>query len=94
MVAQTLYASGNKLFYYTFSKDESKHNYEIDFMISKKNKICPIEVKSSGYKTHASIDAFATKFSSKIGQKYLVYTKDLRKDGDLLCIPIYMTMFL
>lgn len=94
MVAQTLYASGNKLFYYTFPKDESKHNYEIDFMISKKNKICPIEVKSSGYKTHASIDSFATKFSSKIGQKYLVYTKDLRKDGDLLCIPIYMTMFL
>lgn len=94
MVAQTLYASGNKLFYYTFPKDESKHNYEIDFMISKKDKICPIEVKSSGYKTHASIDAFATKFSSKIGQKYLVYTKDLRKDEDLLCIPIYMTMFL
>lgn len=94
MVAQTLYASGNKLFYYTFPKDKSKHNYEIDFMISKKNKICPIEVKSSGYKTHASIDSFATKFSSKIGQKYLVYTKDLRKDGDLLCIPIYMTMFL
>lgn len=94
MVAQTLYASGNKLFYYTFPKDESKHNYEIDFMISKKDKICSIEVKSSGYKTHASIDAFATKFSSKIGQKYLVYTKDLRKDGDLLCIPIYMTMFL
>ena len=94
MVAQTLYASGNKLFYYTFPKDESKHNYEIDFMISKKDKICPIEVKSSGYKTHASIDAFATKFSSKIGQKYLVYTKDLRKDGDLLCIPIYMIMFL
>lgn len=94
MVAQTLYASGNKLFYYTFPKDESKHNYEIDFMISKKDKICPIEVKSSGYKTHASIDAFATKFSSKIGQKYLVYTKDLRKDENLLCIPIYMTMFL
>lgn len=24
----------------------------------------------------------------------LIYTKDLRKDGNLLCIPIYMTMFL
>lgn len=94
MVAQMLYASGNKLFYYTFPKDESKHNYEIDFMISRKNKICPIEVKSSGYKTHASIDSFATKFSSKIGQKYLIYTKDLRKDGNLLCIPVYMAMFL
>ena len=29
---------------------EQKKNYEIDFIISKKNKICPIEVKSSNYK--------------------------------------------
>lgn len=94
MVAQMLYASGNKLFYYTFPKDNSTHNYEIDFLVAKKNKVCPIEVKSSGYKTHASIDAFSNKFSSKVGQKYLIYTKDLRKDGDLLCIPLYMTMFL
>ena len=94
MVAQMLYANGNKLFYYTFPKENSSHNYEIDFLLVKGNKISPIEVKSSGYKAHASIDAFAHKYSSKIGQKYLIYTKDLRKDGDLLCIPIYMTMFL
>lgn len=94
IVAQMLYASGNKLFYYTFPKNNSTHNYEINFIITKKNKVCPIEVKSSGYKTHASIDAFSNKFSSKIGQKYLIYTKDLRKDGDLLCVPLYMTMFL
>lgn len=94
MVAQMLYANGNKLFYYTFPKENSTHNYEVDFLIAKRNKICPIEVKSSGYKTHASIDAFQNKFSAKTGQKYLVYTKDLRKDGELLCLPIYMTMFL
>ena len=94
VVAQMLYASGNSLFYYTFPKEGTNHKFEIDFLIAKKNKICPIEVKSSGYKTHASLDAFATKFSSKIGQRYLIYTKDLRKDGDLICIPVYMTMFL
>ena len=94
MVAQMLYALGNKLFYYTFPKNNSTHNYEIDFLISKRNKICPIEVKSSGYKTHASIDEFIKKFSSKTGERYLIYTKDLRKDGELICIPIYMTMFL
>ena len=93
-MAQMLYASGNRLFYYTFLKEGTNHKFEIDFLIAKKNKICPIEVKSSGYKTHASLDAFATKFSSKIGQRYLIYTKDLRKDGDLICIPVYMTMFL
>lgn len=94
MVAQMLYATGNKLFYYTFSKENSTHNYEIDFLIAKNNKVCPIEVKSSGYKTHASLDAFASKFSSKIGQKYLIYTKDLRKENDIIYLPIYMTMFL
>lgn len=94
IVAQMLYASGNKLFYYTFPKDNSSHNYKIDFLVVKKNKVCPIEIKSSGYNTHASIDEFVNKFSSKIGQRYLVYTKDLRKDGDIICMPIYMTMFL
>lgn len=94
IVAQMLYASGNKLFYYTFPKESSSHNYEIDFLVVKRNKVCPIEIKSSGYNTHASIDEFANKFSSKIGQRYLVYTKDLRKDGDIICMPIYMTMFL
>ena len=34
------------------------------------------------------------KFSSRIRNKYLVYTKDLRKDGDVLYLPVYMTMFL
>lgn len=94
MVAQMLYASGNKLYYYTFPKNDSTHNYEIDFLIARRNKVCPIEVKSSGYKTHASIDAFGKKFSGKTGQKYLIYTKDLKKEGDIVCIPIYMTMFL
>ena len=94
MVAQMLYSNGNRLFYYTFPKEKSTHNYEIDFLLAGGNKVCPIEVKSSGYKTHASMDAFSGKFSGKIGQKYLIYTKDLRKDGDILCLPIYMTMFL
>lgn len=94
MVSQMLYASGNKLFYYTFPKENSSHNYEIDFLITMRNKVCPIEVKSSGYKKHTSIDVFAEKYSSKVGSRYLIYTKDLQKDGEMLCIPIYMAMFL
>lgn len=94
VVAQILTASGNRLFYYTWAKDSGKHNYEIDFLISRQSKICPIEVKSSGYNTHASLDAFKQKFSSRISQSYLVYTKDLRRDGDILLIPTYMAIFL
>lgn len=94
VVAQILAAKGNDLFYHTFLNEKSRHNYEIDFLIARKNKICPIEVKSSGYKTHASLDAFAKKFSSRILQKYLIYTKDLRKEQDIICMPVYMTPFL
>lgn len=90
LVAQMLRASGDKLFYYTFPKDET-HSYEIDFLISRRNKLCPIEVKSSGYKTHASLDAFCKKYSDRVGQPYLIYTKDLQKDQQTLLLPVYMT---
>ncbi len=94
LVAQMLTASGNRLFYHTWPTESGKHNYEIDFILSRGSKICPIEVKSSGYNTHASLDAFKAKFSSRIRQSYLVYTKDLRKDEDTFLVPIFMTMFL
>ena len=94
VVAQILKANGNSLFYYTFLDEKSRHNFEIDFLLARNNKVCPIEIKSSGYKTHASLDAFSKKYSSRILNKYLVYTKDLGKDKDVFSIPVYMTMFL
>lgn len=94
MVAQMLKALGNELYYYTFPTTKGNHNYEIDFILSDGAKICPIEVKSSGYKTHASLDAFCAKFSSRIKNRYLIYTKDMRAESDILYLPIYMTMFL
>ncbi len=94
VVAQMLKATGNELYYYTFPTESGKHNYEIDFLIADGDKVCPIEVKSSGYKTHASLDAFSEKFSNRIRHRYIIYTNDLRKDTDILCLPVYMTMFL
>ena len=94
IVAQMLVSAGNRLFYHTWPTENGKHNYEIDFLLSRGNKICPIEVKSSGYKTHASLDAFQKKFSSRIGDRYLVYPKDLKKEQDLLYVPVFMTMLL
>ena len=93
-VAQILAANGNELFYHTFENEKTRHNYEIDFLIARKNKICPIEVKSSGYKAHASLDVFCKKFSERILWKYLIYTKDYAKDADVICLPIYMTPFI
>ena len=93
MIAQMLVASGNKLFYYTWPKDKT-HNYEIDFLLSRSSKLYPIEIKSSGYKSHASLDAFCQKYSHVVGQRYLIYTKDLKKDHETILLPAYMTPFL
>jgi hypothetical protein len=93
VIAQTLATSGNRLFYYTWPKDET-HNYEIDFLLSRGNRLHPIEVKSSGYKTHKSLDVFCEKFSGRVGERYLIYTKDYRQDGATTLLPVMMTMFL
>lgn len=94
MVAQILKASGHELYYYTMQSQTSNHLYEVDFLITQKNKICPIEVKSSGYKTHKSLDVFSEKYSDRIMEKYLIYTKDLEKDKDITMMPVYMLPFL
>ena len=93
-VAQILAANGNELFYYTMMNEVSKHNYEIDFLLARKNKVCPIEVKSSGYKTHRSLDVFTEKYSSRILNRYLVYTKDFARENDIYCLPVYMVPYL
>ena len=94
VIAQMLKTAGHELYYYTFPTESGKHNYEVDFLIADGDKVSPIEVKSSGYKTHASLDAFCNKFSARIRNRYLIYTKDLRKEEDILYLPAYMTMFL
>ena len=94
VVAQMLRASGNELFYHTFPTEKGNRNYEIDFLLARKNKICPIEVKSSGYSTHASLDAFCAKYSARVLDKYLLYSKDIKREKGVQYLPFYMTMFL
>lgn len=91
VVAQMLVAAGNRLFYHTWRSATSNHNYEVDFLLSRGSKLCPIEVKSSGYKAHKSLDEFCNKFSEQVGNRYLIYTKDLHKDGMLQMVPVFMT---
>lgn len=88
-VAQALASSGNKLFYYTWL-DDNKHTFEVDFLLSRGSKLWPLEVKSAGYNTHKSLDEFCRKYSARISNRYIVYTKDLRNDGEITMIPIYM----
>ena len=94
VVAQMLLAKGNNLFYYTMNSDNSNHLYEIDFLFSKGNKICPIEVKSGNYRSHKSLDLFCDKFSNRIKDKYVVHTKDYKSENGIQYIPIYMVPFI
>ena len=94
VVAQMLMAKGNNLFYYTMESETSNHLYEIDFLISSGDKICPIEVKSGNYRTHKSLDVFDDKFSSRIRDKYVVHTKDYKWENGIHYIPVYMVPFL
>ena len=95
VVAQCLRASGHSLYYYTFKADpEGKNNYEIDFLITNETKLQPIEVKSSGYLRHKSLDKFRETYHSRIGRSVVLYPKDLKVENEMLYLPIYMAVLL
>lgn len=67
---------------------------EIDFLIRRDGKICPVEVKSAAYQRHASLDKFRIKFKDRLGPSYILYTKDVMEKDGILHLPLYMAMFL
>lgn len=66
----------------------SNGSAELDFILSKENKIYPLEVKSGESKHKQSLISYATKFKSK----KLLRTSllNLKQDGDLLNCPLYL----
>ncbi len=88
VVAQMLKANGHELYFHSFNQ------YEIDFLLPIGKKIIPLEVKSSSYKSHKSLSAFCEKYSERVINPYVIYSKDLKKDGQVTLIPVYMTMCL
>ncbi len=92
IVSQILISSGRKLFYYTFPSD-NRHIHEIDFLINSGSKIIPLEVKSSGYKTYKSLELFCKKYSYKVKDPLVVFTKDYQKEGTIRFLPVYMLPF-
>lgn len=95
IVAQMLRTNGHHLYFYSRNDKEQRENHmEIDFLIVEGKKISPIEVKSGNYRSHASLDKFRKKFSSKIGTSYILYTKDVMIKDDIIHLPVYMAMLL
>ncbi len=98
VVAQMLKTSGHELYFHEYlykpEGNEKEKKYEIDFITVKKKKICPIEVKSSNYKSHKSFDYLLKKYQLKMEDRYIIYTKDLKYEDGITYIPVYMTPFI
>lgn len=95
IVSQMLRRNGHKLYFYSRNDNINRENHmEIDFLITEKKKISPVEVKSGNYRSHSSLDKFRKKFSSKIGTPYILYPKDVMEKDGIWHLPLYMAMFL
>lgn len=91
VVAQMIKAAGHELFFYSRSdKNNRTNNMEIDFLIKRGRKISPVEVKSSAYRKHSSLDKFMDKFDSRLGEKFILYGKDYMEKDGVIHYPLYM----
>lgn len=94
-VAQAFSCSERKLFFYSrYDLSSAENRMEIDFLIRRGDKICPVEVKSGNYRSHLSLDKFKKKFKKRIGESFILYTKDVMLKDDIIHLPLYMAMFL
>lgn len=93
-VAQMIASSGRELYYHTWEKSGSTHYYEIDFLLSHNQKVCALEVKSSGTGRHESLTEFKKKYSKNVQASYVISQKDVMDKDGIRYIPIYMLPFL
>ena len=90
IVAQSLVANGMRLYFYTEYDETTKKSLEIDFLIRRNGKISPVEVKSGNRIQHSSLDKFLVKFKKRLGQAYVLCTKDLHEKNGIIYLPLYM----
>ncbi|MCK5848167.1 MAG: DUF4143 domain-containing protein [Caldisericia bacterium] len=69
-------------------KDDSRH--EVDFILQKDNDVLPIEVKSQNKVTSNSIKVYKSKYQNETPLRIRFSLKNLRMDGDMLNIPLFM----
>lgn len=100
IVAQMLAAAGHRLYFYSnSSRDDRESRMEIDFLIAKsrissRHNISPIEVKSGKNYTLSSLHKFMKKYAEQTGIPYVLHTGDLKEEGGVVFLPVYMTMLL
>ena len=85
-VAQALVSRGYDLLFHSRSNPRVK----VDFLFRNGIKVCPVEVKSSGYRVHASLDWLVNHHPANLGTRYVVCTGDYETDADITYLPFYM----
>lgn len=95
VVSQMLRQKRERLYFYSKADSRNRGNHmEIDFLITEGKKISPVEVKSGNYRSHSSLDKFRKRFSSVVGNSYILYTKDVMEKDGILHLPLYMAELL
>lgn len=100
LVAQMLVASGKRLYYYTNTdKEDASESMEIDFLVRKpvvtsKHNICPVEVKSTQRYTTSSLCKFRDRFKTYLHTSFVIHSGDLKVEGGIVYLPLYMTSLL
>ena len=62
--------------------------------LAKKNNIRPVEVKSWKNTTHRSLDKLRSKYADWLDSPCLLWDKDLKVEGDITYLPLYMASLL
>lgn len=94
VVAQMIASTNRELYYHTWKKKNTSHYFEIDFLVSSKDKVKAIEVKSSGTGKHESILRFQEKYSQNVKSSYVISQKDVSKKEGIRFLPVYFVPFL
>ena len=91
-IAQTFASQTRELFFYSrTSRTDRAETMEVDFLMQSGFKVCPVEVKSSSYHTHASLDRFVAKFARRLGAKYVICRGNYEvADDGVTYLPFYM----
>lgn len=69
---------------------QSNPPYEVDFLIQRDNDVFPIEVKSETNMTGKSLKKFKELFGDQVKLRVRLSLSNLRLDGDVLNIPLFM----
>ena len=95
-VAQALTATGRRLFFYArYDLEIAANRMEIDFLVRRGDRICPVEVKSGrNYARHSSLDKFRAKFGDRLGESFILYAKDVMEKDGITHLPLYMASLL